>query len=84
MPELGILILIADSCTRWRGIFEGLLQDGGRADFYENLRASLVNDDLSKETTSSQIHLAGQYLDWDCLGWKSYDWIGQGYSPPYF
>jgi hypothetical protein len=27
--------------------------------FLPNLRASLFNDDLSKETTFSQIHLAG-------------------------
>ncbi len=68
MPALGVTILIADSCTRWRGIFEGLLQDGGLAGFFENLRASLFNDDLSNETTSTQIHLAVQYLYWDCLG----------------
>jgi hypothetical protein len=39
--------------------FTGLSQDGGRTDLSENLRASLYNDDLSIETTFSQIHLAG-------------------------
>jgi hypothetical protein len=34
----------------------------GRTNFSENLRASLFGDDLSKEPTFSQIHLAGQYL----------------------
>jgi hypothetical protein len=43
----------------------GLSQDGGRASFSLNLRASLFNDDLSNETTFSQIHLAGQYLESD-------------------
>jgi hypothetical protein len=42
--------------------FKGLLQDGGRTDFSEKLRASLFNDDLKNEPTFSQIHLVGQYL----------------------
>jgi hypothetical protein len=45
---LGIRILIANNCTRWRGIFKGLSQDG-RADFSEDLRGSLFNADLSNE-----------------------------------
>ncbi len=35
---------------------------GGWAKFAENLHASPINKDLSKETTVSLIHLAGQYL----------------------
>ncbi len=33
----------ANSCRRWCGIFKGLSQNGGRADFYKNLCASLFN-----------------------------------------
>jgi hypothetical protein len=55
MPMLGF-------CTRRRGIFTGLSQDKGQIDFSENLLASLFNDDLSNEPTSSQIHLVRQYL----------------------
>jgi hypothetical protein len=40
----------------------GLSEDGGRAKFAENFRASPFNKDLSNETTFSLIHLAGQYL----------------------
>ncbi len=29
--------LIANYCMRWRGIFKGLSQDGGRADFSKKL-----------------------------------------------
>jgi hypothetical protein len=32
--------------------------------FLNNLRVSLFNDDLSIESNSGQIHLAGQYLQW--------------------
>jgi hypothetical protein len=32
---------------------------GGRTDFSENLRATLFNNDLSDETTFSQIHFSG-------------------------
>jgi hypothetical protein len=56
---LAISILIAISCTRWRGIFKGFSQDGGQTNFSKNLRASLFKDDLS---TFSQINLAGQCL----------------------
>ncbi len=38
---LGIRILLANSCTRWRRFFKGLSQDGSPTDFYENLCASL-------------------------------------------
>ena len=41
---------------------KGLLKDGGRTDFSENFRASPFNEELSIETTFSQIYLAGQYL----------------------
>jgi hypothetical protein len=41
---MGISILLANSCTRWRGIFKGLSHDGGPTDFSENLRALLFND----------------------------------------
>jgi hypothetical protein len=46
----------------WGGAenFKGLSQDGGRVKFAENLRASPFNDDLSNDTTFSQIYLAGQ------------------------
>ncbi len=62
MTALAIRILIANSFARCRRVFKGLSQDGGLADFSENLRASLFNDVLSKETSFSQIHLAVQYL----------------------
>jgi hypothetical protein len=58
-PTLGINFLIAKSRMRWRCNFKGLSQDGGRADISETLCSSLFNDDLSKEPTFSQIHLAG-------------------------
>ncbi len=62
IPALAIRFRIANSCTRWRGIIKGLSQDGGRADCFKNLLASLISKDLSKEPNFSQIHLAGQYL----------------------
>jgi hypothetical protein len=37
--------------------FKGLLHDAERAELAENLRTSLFNEDLSKDTTFSQIHL---------------------------
>jgi hypothetical protein len=39
----------ANSCKGWREIFKWLSQDGGRADFSKNLRASLFNKALSNE-----------------------------------
>ncbi len=42
--------------------FKGLSLDGVRADFSENLHASLFNDDISNEPNFGRIHLAGQYL----------------------
>jgi hypothetical protein len=36
--------------------------DGGQTKFVENLRTSHFNEDLSNETTFSQIHPARQYL----------------------
>jgi hypothetical protein len=40
---------IASYFSRWRGIFEGFLQDGGRAEFALNLCASPFNKDLSND-----------------------------------
>ncbi len=40
---LAIRIQTANSCTRWRGIFKGLSQNGGQADFSKCLRASLFS-----------------------------------------
>jgi hypothetical protein len=57
-----IRIPIANSCARWRCKFKGLSQDGGRADFSKNLRASLFNKDLSNKHNFGGIHLAGLYL----------------------
>jgi hypothetical protein len=59
-----IRFLIANKCTRWRGIFEGLLQNGVRAESAENLRTSSFDEGLSVDTgtTFSQIYLDGQYL----------------------
>jgi hypothetical protein len=48
--------------TRISQLLKELSQDGGRTLFSGNLRASLFNDDLSKEPTFSKIHLAKQYL----------------------
>ncbi len=62
MAALAIGILIAKSCMRWREIFKGFSQDGGRADFSKNLRASLFNKYQSNEPNFSRIHLGGQYL----------------------
>jgi hypothetical protein len=46
---LAIRFRIANSCTRWRSNFKGHSLNGGRADLYKNLYASLFNDDLSKK-----------------------------------
>ncbi len=35
---------------------------GGGQIFLKNFRASLFNDDLSKEPNFGRIHLAGQYI----------------------
>jgi hypothetical protein len=51
MSVLRIRILIANSWRRWCRIFKGLSRDGGRADFFKDLPASLFNDDLSNEPT---------------------------------
>ncbi len=45
------MILIANSCTRWRGIFKGFSQEWGQTDFSKNFRASLFKNDPS-------------YIDW--------------------
>ncbi len=58
---LVICFQIANSRTRWRCSFQWLSQDGGRADFPENLRESLFNKELSNEHTFIQIHLDGQH-----------------------
>ncbi len=74
IPALGIHFQIANSSTRRRGIFKGLSQDGGRADFSTNLRASLCNKDLSNGPNFGRIHVAVQYflLDRDCSKIKFY------------
>ncbi len=54
--QLAIRCLIANYCTSWHCKFEELSQDGGRADFSKNLRASLINDDLSSEPNFGRIH----------------------------
>ncbi len=56
------MFLIANYCTRWNYKFKGLSQDGGRADFSKNLRASLFYKYLSNEPNFGRIHLARQYL----------------------
>ncbi len=48
--------------TRWRCNVNGLSHDEGWTKLAENLRASPLNKDLSKDTTYNQIHLYGQYL----------------------
>ncbi len=62
MPALAICFQIANSCRRWRCSFQGISKDWSRADFSENLRDSLFNDDLSSEPNFSRIHLDGQNL----------------------
>jgi hypothetical protein len=47
---------------RWRCYFKGLSQDGGRADFSKNLRATLLKKGLSDEHNFGRIYLVGQYL----------------------
>ncbi len=42
--------------------FEGLSEDGGRADFLKTFRAYLFDEDLSNEPNFSRIHRIGQYL----------------------
>jgi hypothetical protein len=62
IPALGIRFRIANSCMMWRGMFKGLSQDEGRADFSKNLRASLLNKGLLNEPNFGRIHLAKHYL----------------------
>jgi hypothetical protein len=50
---LAICSRIANTCMRWRGIFKGLSQGGGQADFSKNLLASLFNKSLSNESAGS-------------------------------
>jgi hypothetical protein len=57
--QLAIRYLISNYCIRWLN-FKGLSQDGGLADFYKSLCASIFNDDLSNEPDFAWIHLAGQ------------------------
>jgi hypothetical protein len=59
---LAFKFLMANYCTRWYGIFKGLSQDGGCAEFSKNLCASLFNKYLSIEPNFGRNHLAGQYL----------------------
>jgi hypothetical protein len=60
--HLAIESLIANYCMSWRGIFKGLSQDGGLADFFKNLRYTSLYKDISNEPNFGLIHLAGQYL----------------------
>ncbi len=60
--HLAIESLIANYCMSWRGIFKGLSQDGGWADFSKNLCDTSFYKDLSNEPNFGLIHLAGQYL----------------------
>jgi hypothetical protein len=41
IPTLVIRFRITNSCTSWRGIFEGLSQDGGRGAFFLKTSAPL-------------------------------------------
>jgi hypothetical protein len=49
MPSLAFCVQIANIFTRWHCNFQGLSKDGGRADFSNNLRAPLFNEDLSNK-----------------------------------
>jgi hypothetical protein len=55
MNFMGIRILLANSCTRWRGTFKGLSQDGGLTDFSKNLRASLTRFPILFSTDAEPI-----------------------------
>jgi hypothetical protein len=56
IPALGIRFRIANSCTRWRGIFQGLSKDGdGQIFLKTSAPLSLIN--LSNELNFSHIHL---------------------------
>ncbi len=61
MATLAFRILIANSWTRWRGIFKGLSQDGEQADLCKNLRGSLFDKYLSNEPNSSRISLGSTF-----------------------
>ncbi len=61
LATLGIRILLADSCARWRRFFKRFSQDGWRPKFAENLRAAPCNKELSNETFFSLVNIAGQY-----------------------
>ncbi len=56
--HLDIECLMDNYCMRWRGIFKGLSQDGGRADFSKKPSLTL-NKDPSNEPNYD---LTGQYL----------------------
>ncbi len=64
IAKLVIRVLIANSCTRWRGIFKwpSQSQDRGRADFSRKILGSLFNKYLTNEPNFGRIHLARQYL----------------------
>jgi hypothetical protein len=53
ITPLAICSRIANTCMRWSGIFKGLSQDGGQADFSKNLLASLFNKGLFNESAGS-------------------------------
>jgi hypothetical protein len=53
ITPLAICSRIANTFMRWRGIFKGLSQDWGQADFSKNLLASLFNKGHSNESAGS-------------------------------
>jgi hypothetical protein len=59
---LGIVSTIANTCMRWRGRLKGLSHESGRSKSAESLGASHLERDLSIDTISSQIYLAGKSL----------------------
>ena len=62
VTQLGIVSTIANTCMRWRGSLKGLSHESGRSKSAESLGASHLERDLSIDTISSQIYLAGQSL----------------------
>jgi hypothetical protein len=57
--------VIANGCPMLRGIFKGLSQDWGRADFSKNLRASICYKEPVERTLFwPDPSRAGQYFKW--------------------
>jgi hypothetical protein len=57
---VGNSFLNCQQLLKWRGIFKGLSQDGGWADFSKNLPASLFNKSLSNGPIFGRLLLTGQ------------------------